>query len=312
MSYVVLAFYHLVEIDDPDALVIKHKSFFKNRDSSCRIYISHEGINGQMSAEKNMALEYQDFLKKDPRFEKVVFKEELAERNVFPRQVVKKRKQLVALDCKVDLAKTGTHLSPKEWKERLEKDKNFVLIDVRNDYESLIGYFEGAEKPPCQNFREFREYTEKLQQRVGSDKEILMYCTGGIRCEFYSAYMKEKGFDKIFQLEGGVINYGHKEGSKHWKGKLFVFDDRMAVSISKEASETIAFCRFCKLATDTYYNCSNMDCNELFLACPDCITQLKGCCQESCLEGRVRPFDATRGNKPFCRKHLIEAFCQEQ
>lgn len=305
MHYVVLAFYHLTEIADPDALVRQHKLFFQNKDMSSRIYISKEGINGQMSAEKSVANEYKDFLRSDPRFQDVVFKEDLVEKNVFPRQTVKRRDQLVALDQKVDFTNAGIHLSPKEWKERLEKDEDFILIDVRNDYESKIGYFEGAEKPPCQNFRQFREYTDSLKERAGN-KEILMYCTGGIRCEFYSAYMKTKGFDKIYQLDGGVINYGHKEGSKHWKGKLFVFDDRMAIPISEEKCEPVAFCQFCHVPCDTYYNCSNMDCNELFLACPDCIVQVKGCCQTSCLEGRVRPFDPAKGNKPFCRKHLIE------
>lgn len=311
-SYVALAFYHLTDVQDPDVLVKKHKVFFENKDLTSRIYISKEGINGQMSAEESVALEYKHFLREDPRFKDVVFKEDRVAHNIFPRQTVKVKEQLVALDRPVDFTKAGVHLSPKEWRERLEKDDDFILIDVRNDYESEIGFFEGAEKPPCQNFRQFREYTEQLKQKVGEAKEILMYCTGGIRCEFYSAYMKENGFDKIFQLEGGVINYGHQEGAKHWKGKLFVFDDRMAVPISEEYCEPVACCRFCEAPCDTYYNCSNMDCNELFLACPDCIPQSKGCCQKSCLEGRVRPFDPSQGNKPFCRKHLIEALCQER
>ena len=116
-----------------------------------------------------------------------------------------------------------------------KKDENTLLLDVRNDYESAIGHFEGAERPPIKTFREFPDYAEALAKQKNPQKtKVMMYCTGGIRCEVYSALLKEKGFEEVYQLHGGVINYGHKMGNKHWKGKLFVFDDRLSVPISED------------------------------------------------------------------------------
>ena len=129
----------------------------------------------------------------------------------------------------------------------------------------------------------------------------MMYCTGGIRCESYSALLKKEGFEQVYQLDGGVINYGLEEGNKHWKGRLFVFDDRLSVPISEEGQETlISHCHQCDTPTDVYYNCANMDCNALFLSCPTCAEKLAGCCSAECVEApRVRPFEKKERPKPF-------------
>lgn len=131
-----------------------------------------------------------------------------------------------------------------------------------------------------------------------------MYCTGGIRCELYSALLKEKGFEKVYQLNGGIINYGLEEGSKHWNGKLFVFDDRLSVPISEEEAPVIGKCHHCDAPTETYINCANMDCNELFLCCPDCLKEHKGACQTTCENApRTRPYQEHSAHKPFRRSH---------
>jgi len=128
----------------------------------------------------------------------------------------------------------------------------------------------------------------------------MMYCTGGIRCETYSALLKEKGFDEVYQLEGGVIHYGQQMGNKRWRGKLFVFDDRLSAPISEDEHELISTCNFCEKKSDTYYNCANMDCNELYISCPDCAEKLLGCCCEDCLKSkRRRPFVKEDRPKPF-------------
>jgi UPF0176 protein len=124
-----------------------------------------------------------------------------------------------------------------------------------------------------------------------------MYCTGGIRCEYYSAVMKKEGFEQVYQLSGGVIQYGLEEGQSHWRGKLFVFDDRLVIPISEEDAPSIAVCKHCQKTIDIYYNCANMDCNDLFISCQDCLKQKKGCCSEKCLEGRVRSM--REDAKPF-------------
>lgn len=302
-QYLVLAYYLFTKIEDPHAEVIRHKEFFTGRDVSGRIYLSEEGINGQMSGSREDAKAYMDWMAEHPIFSSVRFKIHLYHENVFPRMTVKYRKQLVALDRPVDYSQTGGYLSPKEWKARLEnRDPNLLLLDVRNQYEWEVGHFEGASCPPCETFREFAEYAEQLaQEREDKSQPIMMCCTGGIRCELYSAFLKEKGFSQVYQLEGGIINYGLQEGSDHWKGKLFVFDDRLVVPIAEgEETETIGRCRFCSSPIDHYYNCANMDCNDLFLCCPDCLKEYRGCCQESCQEmPRLRPYHQQNRHKPF-------------
>jgi UPF0176 protein len=304
-KYFVLAYYHFTTIENPKEEVKKHQKFFENRDVTCRIYLSKEGINGQMSAFFEDANDYMNWLQSDQRFADVVFKIHFYHEQVFPRISVKVREQLVALDAEVDMAYTGEHVSPQRWKEMLEeRDQNTLLLDVRNDYEWEVGHFEGSTLPELNTFREFPSYAKNLKNTHDPKKtKVMMCCTGGIRCELYSALLKKEGFENVFQLDGGIINYGLQEGTKHWKGKLFVFDDRLTVPISeKEPAELISHCIHCEVETDLYYNCANMDCNELFLSCPSCAREKQGCCSADCMEApRVRKFQEATRPKPFRR-----------
>jgi UPF0176 protein len=304
--YYVLAFYHLTPIEDPQHEVKQHKIFFKDRDITSRIYISKEGINGQMSASVEDAKAYMEWLTEKPVFSQVKFKIHGALEQAFPHVTVKVREQLVAFDQAIDLDKRGKHVTASEWKALLEQDERPVVLDVRNDYEWDIGHFEGAERPKCSTSREFVDYTDELLTKIDKSKTpVMMYCTGGIRCEYYSAYLKEKGVENVYQLDGGVIQYGLDEGQKHWKGKLFVFDDRLAVPLDeKEEPEVIGKCLNCQSPSDRYYNCANMDCNELFISCSNCLEKLVGCCCTDCTTGtHVRPFAHQTTHKPFRRKH---------
>lgn len=306
MPYHVLAYYHFCPISDPHKEVFLHKEFFKGRDASSRIYISENGINGQMSASEQDAKDYMEWMHSRPEFAAVKFKIHHYHENAFPRLTIKYRKHLVAYDEKVDLSLAGEHVSPEKWKEMLETEKeDCVLIDVRNEYEWKVGRFEGAELPPCDTFKEFGKYTEELKERVDPAKtKVMMYCTGGIRCELYSSVLKAGGFDKVYQLDGGVINYGQKAGSEYWLGKLFVFDDRLVVPINEDETPKIGKCHHCGCENDQYYNCANMDCNELFLCCPDCLKDFKGCCASECKDApRVRPYQHQNPHKPFRRSH---------
>lgn len=309
-NYVALAYYLFVSLEDPHREVEKHKAFFEGRDCTARIYISEEGINGQMSASIDDAEAYMVWLRSDERFAAVQFKLDPVNQQIFPRLTVKYRKQLVALDQKLDVSKGAEHVSPEKWKEMLEEG-GYLLLDVRNQYEWAIGHFEGATLPALETFREFPRYAEKLAEEVDpAQTKVMMYCTGGIRCELYSVIMQQQGFDKVYQLDGGVINYGHAVGSTHWKGKLFVFDDRLAVNIDGQEASPIAQCRHCHLAEDTYYNCANMDCNELFICCLSCHELYKGCCCHGCTSSsHLRPYDPAAKNRPFRRKHLLAHAC---
>lgn len=306
IPFYAVAYYLFVPLQEPHGEVAKHKEFFHLRECTGRIYISEEGINGQMSGPIADVEAYMVWLKEDPRFEGVEFKIHPSPEQIFPRMTVKYRQQLVAIDHKVDLSERAEHVSPARWRQMLESGE-YLILDVRNQYEWAIGHFEGAILPPLENFREFTAYAEELSRSVDpKTTKIMMYCTGGIRCEIYSPILKQKGFETVYQLHGGVINYGLKEGSPHWKGKLFVFDDRLAINIDGHEAPPIAHCQHCLMPNDTYYNCANMDCNELFICCSSCLEVYLGCCTYSCKEApRIRSLDTKSGNKPFRRKHLI-------
>ncbi|WP_213318842.1 rhodanese-related sulfurtransferase [Chlamydiifrater volucris] len=306
-DYYALAYYLFTKVEDPHLEVALHKELFRGMDVSCRIYISEEGINGQFSGFLPDAEAYMAWLKKRPAFSSVKFKIHHIRENIFPRVTVKYRKELVALGCRVDVSKGGGHVSPGEWKEMLD-DPKFLILDVRNNYETKIGHFENAVLPDISTFREFPDYADKLSKEYDpATTPVMMYCTGGIRCELYSSLLKDRGFKEVYQLDGGVIAYGNQIGDDKWRGKLFVFDDRLAIPIDEKAPprDPIVQCSSCGKLSDLYYNCANADCNTLFLSCPDCVRTSRGCCSEQCRNSpRVRSFDENRGNKPFRRAHL--------
>jgi UPF0176 protein len=302
MDYSVLAYYVLYPFDNPKEERDRHEKFLRTLDSKGRIYIASQGVNAQLSLNNKDVEAYLSFLEKDERYKEADVKIHPSSDHAFHKLSVKLRKELVAINQEVDLTKRGAHLSPKEWREAMEKgDPNTIVLDVRNNYESCVGYFEGAIRPDIETFREFPAFAKELSAKIDPSKtRVLMYCTGGIRCELYSPLLKDLGFKEILQLKGGVIRYGLEEGEAHWRGKLFVFDDRLVIPISKENKETITLCRFCQTSADTYYNCANMDCNSLMLACSSCVEKERGCCQESCKAGRVRSIETKIAcPKPF-------------
>ena len=301
-NYLILAYYFFSPLKNPLEEVQIHKDFLEKLDATCRIYLSEEGINGQLCISKSDAEKYMEWLRNRPEFAQVKFKIHYYHEHVFPRLTIKYRKQLVAFDADYNLENRGKSVAPQEWKELLESSQEKVVLDVRNDYEWDIGHFEGAEVPPCETFRDFNDYARDLKDKVKPDTAVMMYCTGGIRCEFFSALLKDQGFENVYQLDGGVINYGLQEGSKHWKGKLFVFDDRLAVPISDEKTPIVGKCYHCGKENEDYYNCANMDCNFLFMCCKECLKQYLGCCCEECKQAnRLRPYHEQNPHKPFKR-----------
>lgn len=304
-SYLILAYYHIVPLSDPREEVRLHRNFFENRDVTSRIYFSEEGINGQMSALKEDALAYMEWMHSRPEFQSLHFKVDDYHEHVFPRLTIKYRPHLVGYDKPINFNRRGEHVPPQKWKEMLERNEGHILIDVRNDYEWKLGHFKNAELPQCETFRDFEVYADQLKEKTDAQTTpVMMYCTGGIRCELYSAILKEKGFEKVYQLQGGVINYGKEAGNAHWLGKLFVFDDRLSVPISEEPAPIVGQCYHCSKEADAYYNCANMDCNHLFLCCSDCLKEFEGCCKIACKTSpRLRPYHQQNSHKPFRRSH---------
>jgi UPF0176 protein len=250
-----------------------------------RIYIAQEGINAQISVPEPMWERFVSALYKHEEFVDVPFRFGLkVERNAFWKLMVKVKEQIVADGLSIvdyDISNVGRHVTAEEF-NKLMDDPDTVVLDMRNQYESRIGHFKNALLPEVNTFREELPAARKLLK--GSEKKnILLYCTGGIRCEKASAYLKHHGFQRVHQLHGGVISYKYEVEEKglenKFKGKNFVFDNRMDEKVS---DEVLAKCDQCSEQYDTYTDCKNMICNQLFIQCGKCAEKYDGCCCKEC------------------------------
>ncbi|MCA9400843.1 MAG: rhodanese-related sulfurtransferase [Candidatus Omnitrophica bacterium] len=293
MKYSVILYYNFYPIQDPDVFCVTHKNVCRDLELKGRVYVSHEGINGTLSGLKDDIAAYKNYLHSIQGFGQTEFKEDLIDFIPFDKLIVKVRPEIVTLKSSRQLDPyhhPGRHLSPQEWRTVLESGEEYQLIDVRNNYESAIGHFEGAIKPDVKNFYDFEDWVDGAH--LDKDKKVLMYCTGGIRCEKFSLLMEEKGFKDVYQLQGGIINYAKQQGDAHYKGKCFVFDDRLAVPIEKKQKEPLGRCEITGTPCDDYMNCHNMDCNKLFICSEEAAIEMQGCCCEDCLRApKKRPFD---------------------
>lgn len=277
----ILLYYKFVNIQKPYEIKLEQENICKDLGLNGRILIANEGINGSVSGSKKQTQKYIEFMNKHLLFSGIMFKEELSTEHPFKRFSAHVKKEIVRFEKSVDIKNTGNHLSPKEFLETLEKNKDVILIDARNDYEYEVGHFKDAINPETETFTEFPAFVEKLKGK--EDKKVLMYCTGGIRCEKASAYMKEKGFKDVNQLEGGILNFCKQFPNTQWKGKLFVFDKRL-ISDVNSSGEIITNCAFCKKDYDQYRNCKNSLCDKLIIQCKECQEKMNKCCSKQCKE----------------------------
>jgi len=291
--YNIILYYNFQPIRDTDAFCRKHKQICLELGLLGRIYIAHEGINGTLGGPEEGIAAYKKFLRSVPGYGNTEFKEDASDYLPFRKLVVKVRPEIVTLkaDESVDLTKErGRRIKPDEWRKILESDEDYVLIDTRNRYEWAIGHFEGALLPDVDNFYDFPEWIKQMD--IDRNKKVLIYCTGGIRCEKFSVLMEKKGYRNVFQLHGGIINYGKKEGGAHFRGRCFVFDDRLSVPVNKGDDTPISLCKITGEPCDTYINCANPDCNKLFLCTEKGAKMMEGCCSEACMRSdRKRPLD---------------------
>ncbi|TPN87952.1 oxygen-dependent tRNA uridine(34) hydroxylase TrhO [Aquimarina algicola] len=260
-----------------------------------RIYVAKEGINGQLSVPApnfeafKTHLDSISFLK-DVRLN--IAREQ--DSKSFLKLKVKIRHKIVAdglNDDTFDVTNKGTHVNASQFNELIE-DPNTVLVDMRNHYESEIGHFEGAITPDVDTFRDSLDIIEQDLKDHKEDKNLVMYCTGGIRCEKASAYYKHKGFKNVFQLEGGIIEYARQiEEQKlenKFLGKNFVFDHRRSERIS---DDVIANCHQCGKPCDHHVNCANEACHLLFIQCDECASKMENCCSTECMEVNRLPYE---------------------
>lgn len=262
-DYPVLLFYKYVTINDADRFAAEHRHLCSSLELKGRILVAEEGINGTLAGPRAGVERYMEALRADERFSDMEFKISEGGPDTFPKLSIKVRPEIVTLKADIPLkADLDNHLSPREWKRMLEEDSDVVLIDVRNRYESEAGMFEGAIACEIENFRELPGYLEKLADN--RDKKVLMYCTGGIRCEKASALFRAKGFNQVFQLHGGIVNYQRQFGNEHWLGECFVFDKRMTVPV-ENGLQQIGRCAHTGRLTSRFVNCLHDLCHRLFL-----------------------------------------------
>jgi UPF0176 protein len=296
--YEVILYYYFNTIEHPEQFAKQHKQYCKDLGIKGRIYISSEGINGTAAGTPEQMAQYKADLRAIPGFENTEFKTDESDYIPFSKLICKTREEIVSLHVDgVDPKDGGNHLSPAEWR-RVMEEEDHVMIDVRNNYESKIGHFKGALKPDVENFFDFPKWLEEAE--IPKDKKVLMYCTGGIRCEKFSVLMKEQGWDDVNQLHGGILRYAKEEEGKHFEGKCFVFDDRLVVPVNPKDLAPIAKCEITGKPADTYVNCANMECNKLFVCSEEGAHIMEGCCSDECKQSEYcRPFDPENAFKPF-------------
>ena len=288
-----ISFYKYAHIGNPQ--IFRNHLFihWNSLDVLGRIYVAHEGINAQLSVPADNFELFKAHIDSISFLENVRFNIAIEQDNKsFLKLKVKVRHKIVAdglNDKTFDVTNKGIHVGPERFNELIE-DPDTILVDMRNHYESEIGHFKNAITPDVDTFRDSLDIIEKDLADYKEDKKLVMYCTGGIRCEKASAYYKHKGFKQVYQLEGGIIDYARQVTSKglenKFLGKNFVFDHRRGERIS---DEIIAQCHQCGAVCDTHVNCANEACHLLFIQCESCAEKMNNCCSTACKEIHALP-----------------------
>lgn len=273
----IILYYKFVPVPDSETVMFWQRNLCERLNLKGRIIISAQGINGTVGGHMDDVKMYIRDMNKHPIFKKIQYKWSDGSAKDFPRLSVKVRDELVTLAPgeQFDVFNSTKGLKPKAWHEYLEKHPKTIVLDARNDYESDIGAFKNKNvvKPQIKNFRDIKPHLDSLPK----NQPILTYCTGDIRCEYLSAYMKHKGFEEVYHLDGGIVKYGQEyKDQGHWEGKLFVFDDRMKLAFS-DKSKDIGSCVHCGNKTSDHINCADISCNRLVLVCNACANKTSHC-----------------------------------
>ncbi len=296
-----LSFYKYAHIGNPELFRDHLFLSWDNFEVLGRIYVAHEGINAQLSLP---AINFEKF---KSHLDSISFLVDIRlniaiEQNLksFLKLTIKVKDKIVADgldDKKFDVTKKGVHVDAKKFNQLID-DKNTICVDMRNHYESEIGHFQNAITPDVDTFRESLPIIEESLSEYKEDKNLLMYCTGGIRCEKASAYFKYKGFKHVYQLQGGIIEYArqvkNEELQNKFIGKNFVFDQRRGERISEKI---IAKCHQCGAPCDLHTNCLNEACHLLFIQCDSCKEKMNQCCSHACKEITNLPLEKQKAHR---------------
>ena len=279
----VITFYKYISLENPRYWMHKFRWICSELSLLGRILVAEEGVNGAICGKEKNIEEFKRKIKESTEFSNLTFREQSCRKQVYHKLTIKVRKEIVVFGKSVDLDKRGGHIEPEKLKIMLDNRENIVLLDARDKHEHNVGKFKDALTLQIENFKDFPEASNILEH-YKKDK-IVMYCTGGIRCEKSSAFLKQNGFKKVHQLKGGVIDFINKFPNTYFEGSCFVFDDRLT-TISKAP---ITVCEHCGNKSDKYINCHNLDCDRLFVCCDKCESKNNFCCSIKCKDvGRHR------------------------
>ena len=290
-DWIVLLYYYYIPIENTIKYKQDHISFLKKYDFRGRIIISSEGLNGTLSGKQMECEEYIKFVKKDIEFKNIEFKIDKCDGHLFPKLSVKIRNNLININ-RDDLnpnIETGIHITPKKFLEKMN-ESNSIVVDMRSNYEHHIGKFKNAITFDIKHFLTLEENIKNSKFYIddNKDKDILTYCTGGIRCEKASALLLKMGFKNVYQLDGGIIKYGNEVGGENFEGKCYVFDDRITKVVNKINPKVISKCYICKITEDTMVNCMNTKCNRHTTICKKCYIKMEGCCSYECINSKFK------------------------
>ncbi|MBI3033509.1 rhodanese-related sulfurtransferase [Candidatus Woesearchaeota archaeon] len=283
---IITSFYKYVHLNQPQRFEKDHLAFCKELGIKGKILVAEEGINGSVSGNEEQITMYKKVLLQNKLFSDIEFKEQYADKHPFDKMFVRFRKEIVTSHFSVDVndqKNKGIRLKPETFKQWLDQKEDMIIIDTRNNYETKIGRFRNALDPNLEIFSDLPKVLPKFEKY--KDKKVVMYCTGGIRCEKASALFKKSGFKQVYQLEGGIIKYGNMfPDDKHWEGLCFVFDKRLSAPLSKESKHItqITTCHWCGIACGDYTNCKNEKCDELFICCGECKQEFGNSCSKKC------------------------------
>ena len=280
-----ISFYKYINLTELENLRDELYIKWKKLNILGRVYLAEEGINAQISLPEYSFEKFKSHLNTYKEFNKVQFKKAFVEGNSFLKLTIKIKNEIVAFNIskkKYDINKTGTHLDYKDFNKAI--DDGAIVVDMRNYYEGEVGKFENAIIPDVVRSKELLPEVKKLLSGNENEK-ILMYCTGGIRCEKASSYLIKAGFKDVNQLKGGIIQYAHDIKKNQIKskfiGKNFVFDSRMGEKIT---DDIISKCHICSVDCNNHTNCNNQACHILFIQCNQCIKKYNGCCSTKCAD----------------------------
>lgn len=289
-NYELILYYKYIHIEDPQSLVNAQKELCSRLNLKGRILIAREGINGTLEGFKEDIDKYCEDLLSNPLFSDITIKRDPGTGSAFPKLSVKLRKEIVATHLGDEdfhpTEVTGKYVTADELHQWFEEQREFYIIDMRNDFEHKVGHFENSVFSGMTNFRDLKNIVKNLEHLKG--KTVVTVCTGGVRCEKASGYLLKEGFADVYQLKDGIITYMKKYPNQKFLGKMYVFDGRVAVgyNIDENKYRMVGKCETCSIPCENFVNCGYPECHKHFISCEDCKINGEAYCSAECKKQR--------------------------